>query len=46
MQSLETNGAIIRYEQMGQGPLLIMIPGASGVNDSYMDTALYPCNYH
>lgn len=39
MQSLETNGAIIRYEQMGQGPLLIMIPGASGVNDSYMDTA-------
>jgi len=39
VQSLETNGAIIRYEQMGQGPLLIMIPGASGVNDSYMDTA-------
>lgn len=39
MQSLETNGAIIRYEQMGQGPLLIMIPGASGVNDDYMDTA-------
>lgn len=39
MHSLETKGAIIRYEQMGEGPLLIMIPGASGVHDSYKDAA-------
>ncbi|RIN55103.1 alpha/beta fold hydrolase [Staphylococcus simulans] len=39
MYALETNNAIIRYDMMGHGPILLCIPGASGINDSYLDLA-------
>ncbi len=39
MYALETNNAIIRYDMIGHGPILLCIPGASGINDSYLDLA-------
>ncbi|PTK48524.1 alpha/beta hydrolase, partial [Staphylococcus nepalensis] len=37
MYALETNNAIISYDMMGHGPILLCIPGASGLNDSSLD---------
>lgn len=39
MYALETNHAILRYDMIGQGPILLCIPGASGINESYLDLA-------
>ena len=30
METLELQGAKLRYHQVGQGPVLIFIPGANG----------------
>ncbi|MGV3128870.1 alpha/beta fold hydrolase [Staphylococcus simulans] len=39
MYALETDQAVLRYDMIGQGPILLFIPGASGINDSYIEGA-------
>jgi acetyltransferase/esterase len=38
---LEVPGARLYYEIHGHGPLLIMVPGASGVSDSFRMVATH-----
>lgn len=37
MHTIETKHAKIRYDKVGNGPGLLLIPGASGINDSYLE---------
>ncbi|MCI2774307.1 alpha/beta hydrolase [Staphylococcus petrasii] len=39
METLELKGAKLRYHKVGNGPLLICIPGANGTGDIYMPLA-------
>lgn len=39
METLELQGAKLRYHKVGNGPLLILIPGANGTGDIYMPLA-------
>ncbi|WP_285767442.1 alpha/beta hydrolase [Peribacillus sp. SI8-4] len=39
MSHLQVNGAHIYYEKVGQGPVIILIPGANGTGDIYGKTA-------
>ena len=40
METLELQGAKLRYHKVGNGPLLILIPGANGTGDIYMPKQL------
>ena len=49
METLELQGAKLRYHKVGNGPLLILIPGANGTGDIYMPLAkqlrkIYSCS--
>ncbi|WP_226386177.1 alpha/beta fold hydrolase [Staphylococcus sp. Marseille-Q1834] len=39
METLELKGAKLRYHKVGNGPVLICIPGANGTGDIYMPLA-------
>lgn len=39
MHTLELPGAKLRYYQVGQGPILILIPGANGTGDIFLPLA-------
>ncbi|HCY7449745.1 TPA: alpha/beta hydrolase [Staphylococcus aureus] len=39
METLELQGAKLRYHQVGQGPVLIFIPGANGTGDIFLPLA-------
>lgn len=39
METLELQGAKLRYHQVGQGPELIFIPGANGTGDIFLPLA-------
>ncbi|PTH08792.1 alpha/beta hydrolase [Staphylococcus capitis] len=39
METLELQGAKLRYHKVGNGPVLILIPGANGTGDIYMPLA-------
>ncbi|MDT3958498.1 alpha/beta hydrolase [Staphylococcus kloosii] len=39
MHTLELPGAKLRYHQVGQGPILILIPGANGTGDIFLPLA-------
>lgn len=39
MEILELQGAKLRYHQVGQGPVLIFIPGANGTGDIFLPLA-------
>lgn len=39
MNELELKGAKLRYHRIGQGPVLILIPGANGTGDIYLPLA-------
>ena len=39
MNTIELKGAKLRYHQIGQGPVLIFIPGANGTGDIFMPLA-------
>lgn len=39
MNTLQLEGATLRYHQVGQGPVLIFIPGANGTGDIFMPLA-------
>ena len=39
METLELQGAKLRYHKIGKGPVLILIPGANGTGDIYMPLA-------
>ncbi|CDR23990.1 Esterase/Lipase [Staphylococcus argenteus] len=39
MDTLELQGAKLRYYRVGQGPVLILIPGANGTGDIFMPLA-------
>ncbi|GJF87903.1 hypothetical protein SA20092_11090 [Staphylococcus argenteus] len=39
METLELQGAKLRYYRVGQGPVLILIPGANGTGDIFMPLA-------
>lgn len=39
MQTLELPGAKLHYHQVGQGPILILIPGANGTGDIFLPLA-------
>lgn len=39
MQTLDLPGAKLRYHQVGQGPILILIPGANGTGDIFLPLA-------
>lgn len=36
MKSLDLNGAKLRYHKIGQGPVLILVPGANGTGDIFL----------
>lgn len=39
METLELQGAKLRYHQVGQGPVLIFIPGANGTGNIFLPLA-------
>ncbi len=39
METLELQGAKLRYHQLGQGPVLIFIPGANGTGKIFLPLA-------
>ena len=39
METLELQGAKLRYHQVGQGPVLIFIPGANGTGRHFLPLA-------
>ncbi|EHJ08061.1 alpha/beta fold hydrolase [Staphylococcus simiae] len=39
MEELQLQGATLRYHKIGQGPILILIPGANGTGDIYVPLA-------
>ncbi|MBO1198199.1 alpha/beta hydrolase [Staphylococcus simiae] len=39
MEELQLQGATLRYHKIGQGPVLILIPGANGTGDIYVPLA-------
>lgn len=39
MEELQLAGATLRYHKIGQGPVLILIPGANGTGDIYVPLA-------
>lgn len=39
MEQLKLDGATLRYHQVGEGPVLICIPGANGTGDIFMPLA-------
>lgn len=41
MSRLQVNGANLHYETVGQGPVLLFIPGANGTGDIYTGTAKF-----
>ena len=41
MSALDVPGAQLYYETHGNGPLFVIVPGASGVSDSFRKVATY-----
>lgn len=39
METLDLNGAKLRYHKIGQGPVLILVPGANGTGDVFLPLA-------
>lgn len=39
METLELQGAKLRYHKLGKGPIIIFIPGANGTGDIFMPLA-------
>lgn len=39
METLELQGAKLRYHKVGNGPVIIFIPGANGTGDIFMPLA-------